>query len=309
MEKLKKQFKLPSDFRALLKEIHNIIGEDRFILYGSTPVNLLLNKGSGSIYDLDIAVPSKNRNIIKKCREKIRRSGFKIIIPFRRYYIHKNKAIILIYAQNKKWFLDVAFLNNLNLIGHFNIETLMFRYPQMDCVDKYGTLKGIKFKIIKPIRDLDSENPLLLLGRFLRLCSKYNIPLNKRLHKKVLIILKEKIQKIKMSSDFYKQAYASFLSSFLKSIIQSTNKKYFIKFLIDLGIFQVLFPEFKEILDISKNKIIKDISRAKTKSQLVILLNKHLPISKRKLFQNKIKKLALRRWDKEDKKCASYFIN
>lgn len=298
--------KLSPHIKKIMKEIHSIIGEGRFILYGSTPIDLLLNKNT-EIHDLDIAIEGVNKYRIKKCREKIKKQGFEIIEPFRKYYIHKNKEAILIYAKNNKYFLDIAFLDDFGLIGHFNIETLFFRYPQMEYVDKFEALRSIKEKKIKLIRDLEEENPHLLLGRFLRLCSKYNISLKEPTHLKILLNLKTKIQQWKMTSNFHREAYISCISSLLKSITQSYDKSLFVKTIIDTSILTTIFPELEHVVKIHRDKIIKEISNIRKKRDIVILLNRYLKPQEQKVFKKKIKALKKRQWDIQDIQCANCF--
>ena len=298
--------KLPSRIKFFLEEIHDIIGEERFILYGSTPIDLLLNKHS-KIHDLDIAIKGIDKLRIRKCREKIKKQGFNIIEPLRKYYIHKNREVILIYAKNNRLFLDIAFLDSLALIGHFNIEMLFFRYPQMDYVDKFKVLKSIKERKIRLVSDLGKENPHLLLGRFLRLCSKYEISLRGRKHRKILLDLKTKIQQWKITSDFHKNAHISCISSLLKSIIQSHNKRLFVKILIGTSILTTIFPELKRVVDINRSELTKEISKARKKRDVVTLFNGYLKSPEKKLFEKKIRALKVRRWDRQDIECSNCF--
>lgn len=306
MEQKIKTHKLSSRIKKILEEINKITGEERFILYGGASIDLLINKNT-KIHDLDIAIKGINRYRIRKCREKIKKQGFEIIEPSRKYYIHKSKEVILIYAKNKRWFLDIAFLDNFALIGHFNIETLFFRYPQLDYVDRFEALKNIKKKKIRLIRDLKKENPHLLLGRFLRLCSKYEISLNEHKHRKILLDLKTKIQQWKIVSNFHKNAYVSCISSLLKSIIQSHNKRLFVKILIDTSILTAIFPELERVVDIYRSELIKKISNVRKKRGVVVLFGRYLKAPELKLFKKKIKILKTRRWNEQDVECSNYF--
>lgn len=296
-------FLLPVKARKLMKKIHNIIREDKFILYGSTPINLLTNTKT-KIRDLDIAIKGINRYKIKKFVEKLKRKRFKIIEPWREYYIYKNKKVILVYAKNKKWFLDVAFLKDPQMVGLFNIDSLYFRYPQLDYVDKFKALEGIRKKKIRLIRKIDEENPHLLLGRYLRLCAKYSIQLDK----KFILDLKERISKWKIKKDFHKSAYMSCISSLLKSIYYSRDKRNFVGILIGTSILGTIFPEIHKVTTkLKKDDFLKNLSQIKTKVDIIILLDKYLKGSDRKLFREKIRTLKIRKWDEQDTKCAKYF--
>ena len=283
---------LSSKAKKLMEEIYNIVGEDEFILYGGTPLDLLLDKNE-RVHDLDIAIKGFNKYKIRKCEERIKKKGFKVIESGRRYYIHKNEKVILIYAKNNKWFLDIAFLNNPNLMGFFDIETLYFRYPQFDYVDKFNALEGIRKKDIRLVRDIKKENPHFLLGRFLRLCSKYNISI--RNNQKILIGLKDQLESWKISNGFHKTAYLSCISSLLKSVVKTS-------------VLKTIFPEIDNIIDLRKKDFINDVAKAKTKLDLVVLFNEYLKSpDNAKSFRSKIKSLKVRRWDKEDIECSKYF--
>jgi len=299
--------RLPPYLKKIMSKIHNIIGEERFILYGSTPIDLLLNKRF-KIDDLDIAIEGINKNRIRKCREKMKKQGFEIVEPFRKYYIHKNKEVVLVYAKNDRWFLDIAFLDNPTLIGHFNIETLFFRYPQMDYLDKFGAIKSIKEKKIRLIRDSEKENPHLLLGRFLRLCSKYEIPLKENKHRKILLDLQAKIELWKIVSNFEKNAYTSCISSLLKSIVQSNDKRLFMRNLIDAAVLITIFPELENAVSVHRNEFVKEIPNVRKKLDVVVLFDKYLKTPERKLFERKIKALKVRHWNKQDIDCSNYFV-
>lgn len=302
---MKKTFTLPNHLKKLMREICDIIEEDEFILYGGTPLDLLLNNKT-KIHDLDIVIAGIDKGKIRRCREKIKEKGFEIIESSREYYIHKNKKVVLVYAQNDKLFLDIAFLHDPELIGHFNLETLFFRHPQMDYVDQFDTLKGVREKSIKLVRDLEAENPYLLLGRFLRLCSKYDIPLSKYEHKKILLDIKEKLKEWEINSNFNKSAYLSCISSLFKSIIQSRDKG-FNKVLINSSVLKSVFPELGQIINVYKDEFVKNMSRAKTKLDIVILFDKYLNDLERKIFRGKIKALKTRQWDEQDIRCSRHF--
>src|SRR3989338_361080 len=96
---------VPNSLRHLMLEIHNVINTP-FVLYGGTPANILLRK-KFPIKELDIAIIDRDRKITT-VRNQIRKRGFRIIEAHRPYYIHKNKKVVLLYAQDNRWFLDVA---------------------------------------------------------------------------------------------------------------------------------------------------------------------------------------------------------
>jgi hypothetical protein len=301
MEKKIKIHKLNIVAKKLMNNIHDMIGEKEFVLYGSTPINLLLNK-KNTIEDLDIVIRGTNQQKIKNFVKKIKNRGFTIIEPYRKYIIHKNKKVVLVYAKYKKFFFDMVFLKDLELIGHFNIDSLFFRYPQMDCVDRFNALEGIKSKKIKLVIKITKENPLLLLGRILRLCAKYNISLQGVYCKKIISSLLLEIKKYKIKNNFDSDAYYSCVSSLLKSIIQSRYKKYFIKSLIK-------YPELENVFNTFSYELTHKMSRVKKKEDIIMILYKYLDNLNKEFFKKRIKKLKARKWDDQDVKCFYHIAN
>ncbi len=298
---------LPKRIKNLLNEIYRITGEKRFIVYGGVPIDILLNKNP-KINDLDIAIKGIFNYKIAKCRERIKKAGFEITEPFRKYFIYLNEKVILIYANKGGMNIDVGFLKRLDLIGQFNIETLYFRYPQFDYVDKFNALNSLKKKTISLVRK-KKENPYILLRRFLHLCSKYDIPLIKRVHKKILLRIKDNINKWNLNNKYSQQAYTICISSLLKDILTAKNKIRFIRELIKLKIIEIIFPEFRTLNMKEEKELFKNLIKSKSKTDIAKKIIKYIDKKRRNKFQNKIRTLKMRRWDQQDVRCAEYFYN
>lgn len=284
-----------------MSDIARTLGVTRFILYGGAPVDLLLN-GKSSLKDLDIGILSQNEAVISKCKNNIEERGFKIIEPYREYYIHLDEKVILVYAKSRKWFLDIAFLNDIESLGHFNFDTLYFRYPENDYVDKFGALKAVQRKKIRLVRDIKQENPFLLMGRFLRLCTKYHLDLGMPRHRKILVNLKAEMKIFKMDRGFHREAYTSCLSSLMRSILGATDRVAFLDILIKEGILGLIIPELEGIsfASIFSKKIVTVASKA---DLAVLFLNCLKTEDAKSLFREKMKLISLRKWDPEDEKC------
>jgi len=297
-------YPLPQNLKDLMIVIHDTIEENRFILYGGAPVDLLLDKNS-NIHDLDIALKGIDETKIETLRRRIENKGYKITEPYREYFILINERVVLIYAENKEWFLDIGFLENPEHVGLFDAQSLYFRYPELDYVDNYNALSAIKKKCLTPIRGLAKENPYLLLARFLHLCAKYEMSLEDNPnHKSILLELKMRIKNWKSPNEFGGPiAYASCLSSILKSIVRSKDRSVFIGELVKSDVLEDAYPELNKGLGSvisQKHKVIQSIERIQAKHALVRLIVGNLHGIDRGNFRKCLSSLTVRPWDKED---------
>lgn len=295
MEQKMNAYPLPKKLIKLPQTIHQVTGIDEFIIYGGTPVDLLLNKES-MVKDVDVAVKGKEESKINKLRKRLGLEGFEIIEPRREYTIYLNKRVILVYAQNNHMFLDICFMNNPKMVGQFDVESLYWRYPQLDYVDDYGTLEAIASKTIRPIRGLDCENPLLLTSRFVYLCAKYDASILKDpQHRKTMYVLKDKLTRWNLSKT--QQAHISSISSLLRAILKAKDKGSFSEELIESGILEIIFPELHTYLQVANKEEIREI---KTKKDLCNLIGKALDEETMVKFKEKVRYLKTRKWDKQD---------
>lgn len=298
---MKNTHPVPNSLKHLMLEIHNIINIP-FILYGGVPTDILLCK-KFPIKELDIAIIGSDHKITT-VRNQISKRGFRIIEAQRPYYIHKDKKVVLLYAQNNRWFLDIAFLDSPNLLGHFNVETFYCRYPQLDCIDNFDTLEAIKKRSIKLIRPIDTENPYLLMGRFLRLCAKYSIDLKTTEHNRLLENITKQIKTFNFTTHFHRIANISCISSLFKAILLAKKRNVFVRELIDLGTIKVLLPEVFKSIENSKSQFISALKETRTKTQIVYTILSFLNDRNKEIFKERIKMFETRRWNKEDLNCV-----
>ncbi len=296
----KKQIKpLPTYLKTLILKISKIIEEKEFVLYGGAPIDYLFN-GNKRFNDLDIAIKKTSKNDINNLKKILIKKGFNIIVPFREYTVRKTKKVYLMYAKKKRLMLDICFLNDYDLIsGPFNLDNLYCRFPELNIVDDYNSIDGIKRKKIISVRSLTKENPYLLLSRFVYICAKYQIyPMDDLINKKILLRIKREIEVVArpVGSD----QFSSCLNSILKSIIKADNRKYFLKNLINSGILKKTMPA----LDRSLKLVIKindsRLDKIKTKKNLIIYLLSLLnDVKDKKSFLELIKCLSIRKWELE----------
>ncbi len=289
--------KIPLNIERKIKNIASFLNVSQFILYGGTAVDLLNDK---VVNDYDIAIKYRNKGDITNLRDFLKNKGFTIVEPWREYIIHKNKKVILVYAKNKEYFLDIAFLKNFNLIGLYDIESVYITYPEMKVIDKYNGLKNLRNKKINFIRNVNSENPYILFGRFVYLCAKYNISISYTKYKEILLYLKEKCENYTSRTNYFnKQVIPSFYSHIFKAILKSEDKSKFIIRLAEAKIFDKIFPSLNTALgNIIKNKSLTNkLSHIDNRQKLIHFLYTCLDKNTKKEFLKEIATLKIRKWE------------
>ena len=174
----------------------------------------------------------------------------------------------------------------------------------MRVIDKYEGLKNLRNKKINLVRNINSENPYILLGRFIYLCAKYNISFSYTKHKDILLYLREKCENYKSRSKYFnKQVIPSFYSHIFKAILKSENKSKFIIRLAEVKIFDKIFPSLNTALgNIIKNKSLTNkLSRINNRPELIHFLYTCLDKNTKKEFLKEISTLKIRRWETNEK--------
>ncbi|MDD4661890.1 MAG: hypothetical protein PHG24_01245 [Candidatus Pacebacteria bacterium] len=297
MEQKVDNYLLSNHDRKLMFSLSKLIGGSKFVLYGSTPISLIFGKNYIA-NDYDLAILGKTKEDISKVKYFLKKNRFKITKSNRKYYIYKNIEVISLYAQRKNFLLDVCFMDEVNLVGQFNVESLYWRYPEMDCIDKYNALEGLKNKKIIPIRGLNNENIFLLISRFVYLCSKYKISLMDKENQRIIKFINQKLRK---ESGRETDQYVSCLSSILKSILIAKDNILFVEELINSKIVKFLFEELHYSLIVTKEKNQFELLKIKNKRDLVDILEKNVHTDNKKEFLKKINMLSKRKWDNQDK--------
>ncbi|MDD3940352.1 MAG: hypothetical protein PHQ01_02130 [Candidatus Pacebacteria bacterium] len=297
-QKIRKNYLLSNRDKKLMFFLAKLIGVGEFVLYGSTPVSLIM-KGNCMANDYDLAIPGKTEENIIKVKRFLKKNGFKIIKSNRKYYIYQKIEVISLYAQKERILLDICFMDEISLIGQFNIESLYWRYPEMDCIDKYGTIEALRNKKIVSIRGLNNENIFLLTSRFIYLCSKYQISLTNKESQKIVKFINKKLCK---ENSYKTDQYISCLSSILKSILTAKDRMAFIEELINSEIVKNFFKELhSSLINLVKENKQFSLLEVKNKGDLINLLEKNMHENNKKEFIKKINMLTKRKWDKQDK--------
>jgi len=295
---------LPFPLRQLMIQLSKVIGVKKFILFGGAAIDLLMNS-SAKIYDLDIGIEGRKKDIINQCKKHLRFCGFQIINRDRPYFINMNEPVIMVFAKNDHWLLDINFMDNLWNVGQFDAESLFFRYPELDYINRYDAFIALKRKTIRPINGLYKENPILLLNRIIHLCSKYNMSMSKNsVHRHYINILKKRISKWNTTDKFHgKLARIAFYSKVLRAIAHSKQRDIFINDLVATGVLIKLMPELqKPLKNLSSNE--KTIlNKAKTRNDIANFLIKIVNPKDQQKLKYKFRLIYnIRKWDLEDQK-------
>lgn len=295
---------LPYPLRQLMIQLSKVLRIKEFILFGGAAIDLLLNPFA-KIHDLDIGIKGRKKDFINQCKKHLRLCGFQILGKDRPYFINMNEPVTTVFAKNNRWLLDINFMDNPWSVGQFDIETLFFRYPELDYIDRYDAIENLEKKTIHPINGLYKENPILLINRIVDLCSKYNINMSKNsIHRDYINILKKRISNWNTPDEFHgKMAKISFYSKILKAIKQAKRREVFIKDLVATGILMELMPELQKPL---KNLSAEEktlLNKAKTKGEIANILMKVVKPNDEQKLKYKLQSVCdLRRWDLEDQK-------
>lgn len=293
--------KVNQKIKLLNKKISKFTGLKKFILYGGTALDLLLNKKPN---DFDVGVIYNNKKDIKKVKKNLEKNGFEIIVPWREYFIHKNEKTILVYAKKRNYYLDIAFVKRYDSIGLFNLDSIFINYPKNEVIDHYQAFSSIKKKIICLIRNINQENPFVLLGRMIYLCEKYCIRLSKSSQIEILTSLKKRCEiDSRTDNNFENQIIPSFYSQILKTILVSKEKRKLIKILVKYKIFEKIFFTLHYALkEIIENNRYSFLDGLKKKGDVILFFREQLNPRIKKLFDCEIGKMGLRNWDKIEEK-------
>lgn len=306
---------LPDHLRKLMADLaKDLGGVHRFILYGGAAMDLFLNP-KNKIRDLDIAINSKEKGI-QNVKDNLLASGYHVINSERRYFINIIDLVTILDVQSEKWRLDVAFLSGplerkVNLtppsayhttMDKFDIHSVFWRYPELDCVDLYDAFKALETKTMRPVYSLYEENPFLLINLIINMCAKYNMSLSKNIvHKKSIDVLLERIDVWAHPDKFHGHTVKlAHYSTILKAISRTKNKLAFIDDLVDSNILSHTIPELQKPLSKISRTQKQALANAESKQKIAEILFALVPSDKRTVLSQRFQSLSLRTWDLED---------
>ena len=258
---------IDKDEYSILKYISEESGLTEFWLHGSlTYKKIVKDLGINfEVKDFDLVLNVKNQKP-EKITKLLTNKGFEIIesCPF---YVKFEKVHNLV-ASKGSMTLDIAFVKNLSILGHFNWESIFWHFPSGKIYDPYNGINDLKTGKLILIDSLDDENPLMLMSRFVKLSARFNLDFceDKKLFQLVMGI-KKRIQKWN-SDHFFHGTFAKeyYRLSVLEAILRAKNREKFLLMLQKTKIIYSAFPEINEdflkpnlLLKINKAKGIKDL--------------------------------------------------
>jgi hypothetical protein len=306
---------LPKRFQEMMSRLAKELGAKKFILYGGAAMDLLINS-SHKVHDLDIAIIS-DRKDVEYYIENLKKAGYEILEGNREYHLNIIDPVTIVFAKNNEWTLDVAFLNGplerkINLVppsaycttmDKFDIDSVFWRFPQLDSVDLYDAFGALKNRTMRPLYSLYEENPYLLINRMINMCAKYQMDIcDNPVHKKSFEVLKERVRQWKHSGEFHgKLVKIAHYSTVLKAIKRSKNREKFIVDLAQSGILRYTMPELQAAIENINDSQKKQLKNVATKLEIANLLKSMVLPNKKIILEQRFRLLGLRTWDLDDR--------
>lgn len=273
---MRSSLKISAKNYALLKYLAGVSNFNEFWLGGSatyqeaagqTGVSFLLD-------DYDLAFEAGGETSTSVLR-KLKSKGFSVSKK-RCYYLKFKKAYQIVAFKNSTC-LDIAFVERLSDLGHFNWESIFWHYPSGMLFDPYKALDTFRNKQLRPIILPNEENPFILTARFLKLCARFKLDFSNDV---VLAnFAKELAANLRSwnSNDEFHGKYAREHGYYgvLKGVLRAENRSQFLTNMAKSHILQAMFPE---INDTALCKIIssKKLQQASKVSDLTCLLENSL---------------------------------
>lgn len=217
--------------------------------------------------DYDLAIEG-GRGTYEATRKSLEENSFDII-KSRTYYLKFNKAFQIV-ARKGSMHLDIAIVNDLSHLAHFNIESIFWHFPSGMLYDPYNSLDAIKQKRLIPIISHDAENPFILTSRFVKLCARFDIDF---VSDKNLYPFARKLARATKewnTTDPFHGTYAKGHAYFgmLQAMLRAKEKDIFIGRLQQSGLLSSIFPEVGQMLRVTGGHI-KGLRAANTPKQVV----------------------------------------
>jgi len=162
---------------STLKSLSVKTGVKDFWLIGSATYKKVASKigVKFQVKDFDLVIEERKetyRSVIKKLKKR----KFNIL-KSRTYYLKFQKTHQII-ASKGSFSLDIAFVKDISVIGHFNWESIFWHYPTGQLRDPYEVTKYIKHLKLVPVVSPRDENPFILVARLAKLCARFNLSPN-----------------------------------------------------------------------------------------------------------------------------------
>jgi hypothetical protein len=310
---------LPEKLKDLMIQLSGDLGVKRFILYGGAAMDLFLEP-KYEIRDLDIAIHSDERDkeFVKK---QLQIAGYRIIGSDRQYFLNIIDPVTIIDAYNDQRRLDIAFLKGplerkMNMVppsayhttmDKFDIHSVFWRYPELDCVDLYDAFEALKNKTMRPLHSLYEENPYLLINHIINMCAKYSMSLsNNPVHKKIIEVLLKRIERWSYSDKFHGyMVKLAHYSTILKAVNRAKDTEAFIHDLAASNILAHTMPELQEPLKKISQAQSQALAASESKQKTAEILLTLVSEVERKALSQRFQLLGMRSWDLEDQAVAN----
>jgi len=185
-------------------------------------------------------------------------------------------------------------MEDLSLIGLFDIESSYWKYPKKEHVDQYNALEALASKCIRPIRSFESENPLLWFSRFVRLCSKYNFQMTNTSHAPIIDAINSRVGYDEQTVS--SPQYSSAVSSVFSAILRAKDRQKFSSELIETGLIRKLLPELDKFLSRTNEDV---LIRIRNREEFCGILRENLSPEERVDLDKKLQELSYRSWENE----------
>jgi hypothetical protein len=167
--------RLPPAQRELLAELADLLQVDELLVYGGAALDLLVDPRLLT-HDVDVAIVGLEQ--AQQCRHKLlEHPEVGTVSAPRDYWIRLNQPVVMFDVEWRGRVLDINFVDTVEGIGHFDVECIRWHHPSATYTDPHDVLASLPVRDAALVGGVESENPLLLLNRALKLAAKYGIGL------------------------------------------------------------------------------------------------------------------------------------
>ncbi|MFI5529253.1 hypothetical protein ACIA8O_12005 [Kitasatospora sp. NPDC051853] len=166
---------LPPAQAELLTELADLLQTHELVVYGGAALDLLADPHRAG-HDVDVAIVGLAQAWRCRSRLLVHPEVSELSAP-REYWIRLDQPVVMFDVEWRGRVLDLNFVETLDGIGHFDVECVRWHHPSATYVDPHGVLTSLPVRDAGLVSEIESENPLLLLNRAVRLAAKYGIDL------------------------------------------------------------------------------------------------------------------------------------
>lgn len=239
---------LPAGPASLLERLAALLGQERFVMFGGATLDLLQDPPRPA-RDFDIALPL-DRPAVQSIRRHIAAQGADVGRTIRRYWINIDQPVLMVDVHWEGQVIDLNFVDQVERIPQFDIESVIWRYPEGDYVDLYGAFDALATRTVRPVRGLAGNNPYLLLNRMIRLAAKYDLRLAADpVHQAIVTELSHRVLAWHATDDFHgRQAVEAHHRSIAGSVLRARDPAGYLADLAQAGVLARSLVELHRLL-------------------------------------------------------------